>query len=145
MLTANLLRFGRIFCLTVVRLMNYLSSQCPSKLLHPWFKDVSGYSCVRNLIVQIPWLETDGIFVYRFFRYMLLLFLMHQMAIALFRLIGALGRTMVIASTFGSFALVVAFVLGGFILAKRKASNILRIDCKMFVSMFTMLSSFKNI
>lgn len=55
----------------------------------------------------------------RFFRYILLLFLMHQMAIALFRLIGALGRSMVIANTFGSFALVVVFVLGGFILAKQ--------------------------
>jgi ABC-type multidrug transport system ATPase subunit/ABC-type multidrug transport system permease subunit len=55
----------------------------------------------------------------RFFRYMLLLFLMHQMAIGLFRLIGALGRTMVVANTFGSFALLVAFVLGGFILARQ--------------------------
>lgn len=100
------------------------------------------------MIVEILWLETDGVFVYRFFRYMLLLFLMHQMAIGLFRLIGALGRTMVIANTFGSFALLTAFVLGGFILAKRKASNILRIDCKMFDSMwitaFIRLSSFRS-
>lgn len=59
----------------------------------------------------------------RFFRYMLLLFLMHQMAIGLFRLIGALGRSMVVANTFGSFALLVAFVLGGFILARRKLST----------------------
>ncbi|CAM6100115.1 unnamed protein product [Calypogeia fissa] len=54
----------------------------------------------------------------RFFRYILLLFLMHQMAIGLFRTIGAVGRSMVIANTFGSFCLVVVFVLGGFILAK---------------------------
>ncbi|MCO5582935.1 hypothetical protein L7F22_036838 [Adiantum nelumboides] len=54
----------------------------------------------------------------RFFRYMFLLFLMHQMAIGLFRLIGALGRTMVIAQTFGSFALLIVFLLGGFILSK---------------------------
>ncbi|CAK9229936.1 unnamed protein product [Sphagnum troendelagicum] len=55
----------------------------------------------------------------RFFRYILLLFLMHQLAIALFRTIGALGRSMVIANTFGSFALLVVFLLGGFVLARQ--------------------------
>lgn len=128
--------------------MHNHSVQCPSKLPHHWLRMFQIYSCVRNVIVEILWLETDGVFVYRFFRYMLLLFLMHQMAIGLFRLIGALGRTMVIANTFGSFALLTAFVLGGFILAKRKASNILRIDCKMFDSMwitaFIRLSSSKS-
>jgi hypothetical protein len=58
----------------------------------------------------------------RFFRYILLLFLMHQLAIALFRTIGALGRSMVIANTFGSFALLVVFLLGGFVLARRKST-----------------------
>lgn len=52
---------------------------------------------------------------------MLLLFFMHQMAISLFRFIGAVGRSMVVANTFGSFALLVVFVLGGFILSKRKS------------------------
>jgi hypothetical protein len=61
-----------------------------------------------------------------------LLFLMHQMAIGLFRLIGALGRTMVVANTFGSFALLVAFVLGGFILARRKSSTFLNNVIKIF-------------
>lgn len=50
------------------------------------------------------------------------------MAIGLFRLIGALGRTMVVANTFGSFALLVVFVLGGFILARRKSSAFLNND-----------------
>lgn len=68
----------------------------------------------------LNWIDKRSVNIGRFFRYILLLFLMHQMAIALFRLIGALGRSMVIANTFGSFALVVVFVLGGFILAKRK-------------------------
>ncbi|KAL3696050.1 hypothetical protein R1sor_010126 [Riccia sorocarpa] len=54
----------------------------------------------------------------RFFRYMFLLFLMHQMALGLFRLIGALARNMVIANTFGSFALLIVLLLGGFILSK---------------------------
>lgn len=55
---------------------------------------------------------------------MLVLFLMHQMAIGLFRTIGALGRTMVIANTFGSFALLVVFLLGGFIISKSKCQNL---------------------
>ncbi|BBN01006.1 hypothetical protein Mp_2g03890 [Marchantia polymorpha subsp. ruderalis] len=59
----------------------------------------------------------------RFFRYMFLLLLMHQMALGLFRLIGALGRTMVIANTFGTFALIVVFLLGGFILSKDSIHN----------------------
>ncbi|KAH9560799.1 hypothetical protein CY35_06G126700 [Sphagnum magellanicum] len=54
----------------------------------------------------------------RFFRYILVLFLLHQMGIALFRMIGALSRNMVIANTFGYFAVLVVFILGGFILAR---------------------------
>lgn len=46
--------------------------------------------------------------------------LVHSMALALFRLIAALGRKMVIANTGGSFALLVIFLLGGFILSKRE-------------------------
>jgi hypothetical protein len=42
------------------------------------------------------------------------------MGIALFRMIGALSRNMVIANTFGFFAVLVVFILGGFILARRK-------------------------
>ena len=51
---------------------------------------------------------------------MLIMFLMHYMAIALFRLIGAIGRTMVIANTLGSLTLLIVFVLGGFILRRRE-------------------------
>lgn len=40
------------------------------------------------------------------------------MSSALFRMIGALGRTMILANTFGGFGLLVLFVLGGFVLAR---------------------------
>jgi len=43
----------------------------------------------------------------------------HQMAVSLFRLIGSIGRSMVVTNTLGSFSLLVVFVLGGFIIAKR--------------------------
>ncbi|KAB2607739.1 pleiotropic drug resistance protein 2-like [Pyrus ussuriensis x Pyrus communis] len=40
------------------------------------------------------------------------------MALSLFRFIAALGRTQVVASTLGTFTLLMAFILGGFIVAK---------------------------
>ena len=40
------------------------------------------------------------------------------MASALFRFIAALGRNMIVANTFGSFALLILLVLGGFILSR---------------------------
>lgn len=53
-------------------------------------------------------------------RHYLLLFLLSQMAFGLFRFVAALGRNMVVASTFGSFAQVVLIVLGGFVLSRGK-------------------------
>ncbi|KAF8398268.1 hypothetical protein HHK36_017195 [Tetracentron sinense] len=54
----------------------------------------------------------------RFFRQLVLMFNLHQMSLSLFRFIAALGRNQVIASTFGAFALLVIFVLGGFIVSR---------------------------
>ncbi|KAJ1376803.1 P-loop containing nucleoside triphosphate hydrolase [Sesbania bispinosa] len=54
----------------------------------------------------------------RFFKQYLLLLLLVQMASALFRSIAAMGRNMIIANTFGSFAIVTLLTLGGFILSK---------------------------
>ncbi|KAL6643455.1 hypothetical protein ACP70R_018221 [Stipagrostis hirtigluma subsp. patula] len=54
----------------------------------------------------------------RFFRFMLLLFSVHQMALGLFRMMGAIARDMTIANTFGSAALLAIFLLGGFIVPK---------------------------
>ena len=41
------------------------------------------------------------------------------MAVSLFRLMGSIGRSMVVTNTLGSFSLLIIFVLGGFIIAKR--------------------------
>ena len=54
----------------------------------------------------------------RFFKQWLTLFLIHQVAIAMFRNIGGTGRTMVVSSTFGAFTLITLFCLGGFVIAK---------------------------
>lgn len=40
------------------------------------------------------------------------------MASGLFRLLGAVGRNMIVANTLGSFALLVILTLGGFIISK---------------------------
>lgn len=45
---------------------------------------------------------------------------MHQTALSLFRLMAAVGRTIVIASTLGTFAILIVFLLGGFIIDKGK-------------------------
>ncbi|KAK9755345.1 hypothetical protein RND81_01G018900 [Saponaria officinalis] len=54
----------------------------------------------------------------RFFCQWLAFFCIHQMALSLFRFLGAAGRTMVVANNVGIFALLVIFVLGGFVIAK---------------------------
>lgn len=49
-----------------------------------------------------------------------MLIFISQMASGLFRLMASLGRNMIVANTFGSFALVSVLVLGGFILSHGK-------------------------
>ncbi|PRQ25688.1 putative pleiotropic drug resistance protein PDR/CDR [Rosa chinensis] len=54
----------------------------------------------------------------RLFKQYLLLLLMNQMASGLFRFIAGVGRSLTVANTFGSFALVMLFALGGFVLSR---------------------------
>ncbi|XP_044484909.1 ABC transporter G family member 36-like [Mangifera indica] len=54
----------------------------------------------------------------RFFKHLLVVFLIQQMAAAIFRLIAGVCRTMIIANTGGSLTLLLVFLLGGFILPK---------------------------
>lgn len=54
----------------------------------------------------------------RFFKQLLLLICIHQMASAVFRFIGALGRNLIVANTIGSFSFLAILVLGGFILSR---------------------------
>ncbi|KAF3441957.1 hypothetical protein FNV43_RR15873 [Rhamnella rubrinervis] len=54
----------------------------------------------------------------RFLRQLLLYFSLHQMSIALFRVMGSLGRNMIVANTFGSFAMLVVMALGGYIISR---------------------------
>ncbi|XP_058780574.1 ABC transporter G family member 35-like [Vicia villosa] len=55
----------------------------------------------------------------RFFKHLLLVFLIQQMAAGMFRVISGVCRTMIIANTGGSLMLLLVFLLGGFVLPKR--------------------------
>lgn len=54
----------------------------------------------------------------RFLCQLLLYFFLHQMSLALFRLMGSLGRNMIVSNTFGSFAMLVVMALGGYIISR---------------------------
>ncbi|CAN1252468.1 ABC transporter G family member 31, partial [Linum perenne] len=54
----------------------------------------------------------------RFFRFMFLLFWVHQSAMSIFRTMAAVARDPVIANTFASAALLTVFLSGGFIIPK---------------------------
>ncbi|CAA6672145.1 unnamed protein product [Spirodela intermedia] len=54
----------------------------------------------------------------RFFRQILAFFWTHQVAMALFRFIGAAGRSMVAANSVGVFGLLIMFALSGFVISK---------------------------
>ncbi|KAG5072726.1 hypothetical protein JHK86_007937 [Glycine max] len=54
----------------------------------------------------------------RFFKQFLALFGVHQMAISLFRLVGAVGRTYVVANILSGLTFQIVLVLGGFIVSK---------------------------
>jgi ABC-type multidrug transport system ATPase subunit len=54
----------------------------------------------------------------RFLQQFLLYFSLHQMSLGLFRVMGSLGRHMIVANTFGSFAMLVVMTLGGFIISR---------------------------
>ena len=73
----------------------------------------------------------------RMFKQFLLLLLISQMASGLFRFIAALGRNMIVANTFGSFALLAIMTLGGFIVSRGTFKNMqLLIEGANFFSEF---------
>lgn len=61
--------------------------------------------------------------VYRFFKHFLLVFLTQNVGGGLFRFIAGACRTMNIANTGGTLALMLIFLLGGFILPKSQIPN----------------------
>ncbi|KAL6876399.1 hypothetical protein ACP4OV_012971 [Aristida adscensionis] len=87
---------------------------------------------VPNVILRIPFSVIESIVwvlvtyyttgfapeAERFFKHLLLVFLIQQMAGGLFRATAAICRSMIIAQTGGALALLIFFVLGGFLLPK---------------------------
>ncbi|CAH9074142.1 unnamed protein product [Cuscuta europaea] len=56
--------------------------------------------------------------IIRCLKQFLVYFSLHQMSIGLFRVMASLGRNMVVANTFGSFAMLIVMALGGFVLSR---------------------------
>ncbi|KAJ0808940.1 putative ABC-2 type transporter [Helianthus annuus] len=56
--------------------------------------------------------------VIRFLKNYLLLLVVNQMSAAMFRFVGAMGRNMIVANTFGSFAILLVFALSGLVLLR---------------------------
>ena len=54
----------------------------------------------------------------RVFMFWLLCFLIHNNAVTIFRMIGALARNLVVANALGALSLLVLLLLGGFVLTK---------------------------
>ncbi|XP_062117542.1 pleiotropic drug resistance protein 2-like [Humulus lupulus] len=54
----------------------------------------------------------------RFFKQFLAYFCLHQMALSLFRLMAAMGRTLVLATMEGTFIMLMILVLGGFVISR---------------------------
>ncbi|KAF7137689.1 hypothetical protein RHSIM_Rhsim07G0149900 [Rhododendron simsii] len=91
-------------------------------------KSLSLFHCGFRILQHLLWnliFKTQAFVLFcldpnvgRFFKMYLLLLCINQMASGLFRLIAALGRNMIVANTFGTFALLAILVMGGFILSR---------------------------
>ncbi|KAG0454790.1 hypothetical protein HPP92_024082 [Vanilla planifolia] len=110
--------------LTIVKLpvfykqRNYLFFPAWAYALPSWILKTPISFIEAGVCVFIPYYVIGfDPYVGRLFKQYLLILFVNQMASGLFRFLGALGRHMVIANAFGSFALLLIIVLGGFILS----------------------------
>ncbi|XP_077242370.1 pleiotropic drug resistance protein 1-like [Tasmannia lanceolata] len=111
--------------MTIMRLPVFYK-QRDAMLFPPWAYSLSTFimripvSLVESFIWVLLTYYTVGLAPSfgRFLLQLLLMFNLHQMSLSLFRFIAALGRNQTIANTFGAFALLVIFVLGGFIVSR---------------------------
>ena len=85
---------------------------------------INAINLLHHLLIQLVY--EVFIFFGRAFKQYLLLVLVNQMSSGLFRLMAATGRSMVVANTFGSFAMLVLFALGGFVLSRGRRNNNLK-------------------
>jgi len=77
-------------------------------------------------IVTVEYSVTNDVkycYLCRLLKQYVLLLLINQMASGLFRATAALGRNMIVANTFGSFALLTLLTLGGFIMSRSEFKN----------------------
>ena len=85
---------------------------------------LAGIYCLVALKTWINKTEDVIYLCYRYFKQLLLVFLIQQMAAGLFRVTAGLCRTMIIANTGGALSVLLMFMLGGFILPKSQFSTL---------------------
>ncbi|CAI0399920.1 unnamed protein product [Linum tenue] len=78
------------------------------------------YSFVQAVVWSVAVYYSVGFApgIWRFFRFILLLFAVHQMALGIFRTLASITRDIVTAYTFASAALLITFLSGGFVIPK---------------------------
>ncbi|KAL5976777.1 transcription factor [Asimina triloba] len=111
--------------LTITRLPVFYKQR--DLMFHPPWVFTLPYFVLKipiSLLEAIVWLLTTYYTIgfaphpSRFFKQLLVVFLIQQTASGLFRLIAGVCRTMIIANTGGALMLLIVFMLGGFILPK---------------------------
>ncbi|XP_058115189.1 ABC transporter G family member 42-like isoform X2 [Magnolia sinica] len=111
--------------LTIVRLPVFYKQR--DLLFHPpWVFTLPNFllRIPISILEAIVWMVTTYYTIgfapeaSRFFKQLLIVFLVQQMAAGLFRLIAGVCRTMIIANTGGALTLLIVFMLGGFILPR---------------------------
>ncbi|KAL9235362.1 hypothetical protein vseg_010125 [Gypsophila vaccaria] len=111
--------------LTLLRLPVYYK-QRDNRFYSAWAWSLSSwllkvpYSAVETIVWALVVYYSVGLdpSPSRFFRYLLLLFVVHQSSLSLFRLLAAVARDMTLSYTVASFVLLVLFCVSGFILPK---------------------------
>ncbi|KAK6786752.1 hypothetical protein RDI58_015277 [Solanum bulbocastanum] len=105
-------RFSLLFCLDIAYALPTWILKIPITLV-----EVCIWVCMTHYVVGF---DAD---IGRFFKQIFLLICVNQMASALFCVLAALGRNLIVAKTFGSFALLTVMVMGGLVVSRGKISG----------------------
>lgn len=135
---SNFVQAQRLALLPLLGIYNaFMALECSNLTDRIWFLGSSNILCrwiwskhyQVNLVLTFfciisidKWRLCINVWECRFLRQFLLYFFLHQMSISLFRLMGSLGRNMIVANTFGSFAMLIVMALGGYIISRGKIS-----------------------
>lgn len=111
MASSSALFHCRSCCVDLCCILHYRIRSCGWEVFYFTFKI---YLVFYFLSLKLTY-SSQSDYYFRFGRYMLLLLMLHQMALSLFRFMASIGRDMIIGNTAGAGVLMILFLLGGFI------------------------------